>query len=68
VRAWAKWRATGPTIPLSAIWHFTGGFEDDLLHGSLQIIGKLKGTFMGRAIEGTMIKILYIVTDRYGCC
>jgi len=58
VRAWAKWRATGPTIPSPAIWYFTGGFKDDLLHGSLQIIGKFKGTFMGRAIEGAMIKIL----------
>ena len=42
--------------PAPAIRRFTGAFEGDRPHGSLQIIGKMKDTLMGRAIEGAVIK------------
>jgi hypothetical protein len=38
------------SYPPTAIRRFTGVFEGDRLHGSLQIIGKMKDMLMGRAI------------------
>jgi hypothetical protein len=51
------------SYPSPAIRRFTGAFEGDRLHGSLQIIGKLKDTLMGRAIEGAVIRIKKVAPD-----
>jgi hypothetical protein len=40
------------SYPSPAIRRFAGALEGYRPHGSLQTIGTLKGTLMGRAIEG----------------